>query len=76
MAKETIYIADLDLIRDRRVIVEGDGSGGAYTMIIEGNYPIDFVVHTEIHFDTEEAAMADVMKVGNQRPSRVCEGGR
>jgi hypothetical protein len=38
------------------VVVEADGCGGAKLLIVEGNYPGDYITHREVSFSTEEAA--------------------
>ena len=39
------------------VLVEADGIGGAWTSMIEGNYPFDYLVLYEKHFRQEVAAI-------------------
>ncbi len=41
---------------DEDLVVEADGTGGAILMIIEGNYPIDYLVKQHHTFSSEEAA--------------------
>ncbi len=53
-----LFKADLDPFNDDLVIVEANGFGQATTMIVEGNYPIDFLVKFERVFPTEEQAVA------------------
>ncbi len=43
---------------DRILLVEADGFGGAVMQVIEGNYPIDYLIHDERKFSTESEAMA------------------
>ena len=53
-----LFKADLDPFNDDIAIVEANGFGGATTMIVEGNYPVDFLVKFERAFPTEEQAIA------------------
>jgi len=52
------FRADLDPFNDDVAIVEANGFGGATTMIVEGNYPVDFLIKFERRFPTEEQAIA------------------
>jgi hypothetical protein len=54
----TVFRADLGPLGENVVIVEADGFGGAATMVIEGNYPVDFSVKSESAFPTEDEAIA------------------
>ncbi len=38
------------------VVVEADGTGGAKLLIVEGNYPSDYITHKEQSFKTEDDA--------------------
>ena len=38
------------------VVVEADGDGGAHLLIVEGNYPADFLTHRSQYFGKEEDA--------------------
>jgi hypothetical protein len=38
------------------IVVEADGFGGATTMVVEGNFPIDFMTKVERVFATEQEA--------------------
>src|SRR6266568_5823502 len=38
------------------VVVEADGAGGARLLIVEGNYPADYMIHKEQCFQTEDDA--------------------
>lgn len=53
-----LFKADLDPFNDDIAIVEANGFGGAITMIVEGNYPVDFLIKFERAFPTEEQAIA------------------
>ena len=41
---------------DCDIVVEADGLGGATLLIVEGNYPLDYLVHKEQSFSSEEDA--------------------
>lgn len=60
---ETVYKATVSVWPERDVVVEADGNGGATLMVVEGNYPIDFIIHDERSFDVEDKACeaADAM---------------
>ncbi len=51
-----IYKAPWFDLGDEIVVVEADGFGGATTMIINGNYPLDYCTLYEGKFRTEGAA--------------------
>ena len=55
--KAVVYMSSLSAVGDEVVVVEADGFGGAKTSIVEGNYPIDFVIHYEKRFSTEAEAV-------------------
>ena len=38
------------------IVVEADGIGGAKLLVVEGNYPIDYLTKSERAFATEDAA--------------------
>jgi hypothetical protein len=50
------YLAPLDVSADDAVVVEADGLGGATTSVVEGNYPVDYVIKFERFFPTESEA--------------------
>jgi len=45
------------------VVVEADGSGGATLLIVEGNYPSDYLTHKTQFFPTEEAACEEAERM-------------
>jgi hypothetical protein len=47
----------------RDIVVEADGLGGARLLIVQGNYPTDYLIHREQKFGLEDAACdaADAM---------------
>lgn len=53
---ELIYQAPRSMWSATDVVVEADGSGGAKLLIVEGNYPADYLTHKEQVFQTEEEA--------------------
>jgi hypothetical protein len=55
-AGEVLYQASQDAWSDNEVVVEADGNGGAILLIVEGNYPIDYMIHSDHHFSSESAA--------------------
>lgn len=38
------------------IVVEADGLGGAKLLVVDGNYPIDYLTKSEKVFGTEDAA--------------------
>lgn len=53
---ETIFQAPRSMWSATDVVVEADGIGGAKLLIVEGNYPADYVTHKEQCFKTEDVA--------------------
>lgn len=51
-----LFRADMGA-KDRTVLVEADGCGGATLLIVEGNYPLDFLTLYERGFRTERSAL-------------------
>jgi hypothetical protein len=58
-----IFSAQWDAGDDESVIVEADGSGGAITRIVAGNYPVDFISKFDKFFISEEEAIAAAERV-------------
>ncbi len=54
---QLIFQATPDGISADIVIVEADGSGGATTSIVEGNYPLDYATKFERSFPKENEAI-------------------
>lgn len=48
-------------------VVEADGIGGAWTSIVEGNFPLDWNVLYERHFSSEAEAMSVAEEVVQSR---------
>lgn len=53
---EILVQASRSVWPEREVVVEADGRGGAMLMIVEGNYPVDYLTHRQQQFSTEEEA--------------------
>jgi hypothetical protein len=53
---EVIFQASYCISPDEDVVVEADGLGGATLVIVEGNYPIDYLLKLQRGFDSEEEA--------------------
>jgi hypothetical protein len=53
---ELLFQAPNDMWSDLDVVVEADGTGKATLLVVEGNYPADYLTHREQCFDTEEEA--------------------
>jgi hypothetical protein len=62
-----LYYAPVLPLEDEMMVVVANGFGGATTSIVEGNYPIDFVIHHEKEFDTEEAAVVAASNIVEER---------
>lgn len=64
-----IYLSNLDLLNAKQVIAEADGLGAAVVRVIEGNYPVDFVIHEEKEFSSEDAALRFADRLIEERPT-------
>jgi hypothetical protein len=53
---EVIFRASYNIFPDEDLVVEADGAGGATLLVVEGNYPIDYLVKAQHEFDSEEEA--------------------
>jgi hypothetical protein len=53
---EMIFQAPRSMWSATDVVVEADGVGGAKLLIVEGNYPADYMTHKEQCFQTEDDA--------------------
>ena len=53
---EMIFQAPRSIWSATDVVVEADGNGGAKLLIVEGNYPADYLTHKEQFFHTEDEA--------------------
>jgi hypothetical protein len=54
---EVLFRADLSYGDDEVVLVEADGFGGGVLRIVEGNYPVDYLIREERNFPTDEEAI-------------------
>lgn len=54
---EVLFRADLSYGDDEVALVEADGFGGGVLRIVEGNYPVDYLIRDEREFATEEEAI-------------------
>ena len=52
-------------MNDGALAVIADGLGGATIMIVEGNYPVDFVTKRQRSFETEDAALEAASRLMN-----------
>jgi hypothetical protein len=58
---KVLFRADLSYGDDEAVIVEADGLGGGLLLVVEGNYPVDFLTRGQFAYPTEiEASDAAV----------------
>jgi hypothetical protein len=57
---EVAWQAETDL-RELLVVV-ADGYGGASLLHVEGNYPVDYLLHEKVDFRSEDAACAAAAK--------------
>ena len=55
---------------DQELVLEADGNGGAALMIIEGNYPIDYLIKQHQSFASEEAACDAADEMMERRTAR------
>lgn len=71
--KAVVYMASFSVVDDEVVVVEADGFGGAQASIVEGNYPIDFVVQYEKQFSSEAEAVdaAEELVAHRRTPSEI-----
>jgi hypothetical protein len=53
---EILFEACYSVWPDQELVVEADGKGGATLMIVEGNYPIDYLIRQQQSFASEDAA--------------------
>jgi hypothetical protein len=53
---EMIFQAPRSMWSEKDVVVEADGDGGAKLLIVEGNYPADYMTHKVQCFQTEDEA--------------------
>lgn len=53
---ELLFREYLNSVDDDLVVVEADGLGGAILRVVQGNYPMDYVIREERIFSTETEA--------------------
>ncbi len=53
---EVLYKAPQSTWSDNDIVVEAGGQGDARLLIVEGNYPIDYLIKSERVFASEEEA--------------------
>ena len=53
---EVLYKAPQSTWSDNDIVVESEGQGGARLLIVEGNYPIDYLIKSERVFASETEA--------------------
>jgi len=66
---KVLFLAPLDVTTEDTVVVEADGFGGATTMVIEGNYPVDYVIKFERLFPREREAENAAEQLAHRRAS-------
>jgi hypothetical protein len=66
---KVIYLAPLDVSADDVVVVEADGLGGATTSVVEGNYPLDYIIKFERFFASESEAERAAEDLARHRAS-------
>src|SRR5258708_30024750 len=65
---EIVYQAPESRWSDNDVVVEANGFGGARLLIVEGNYPIDYLIKCERLFETESTACEAADKIAARHP--------
>lgn len=55
---EVLYQAPQSRWSENDVVVEAVGNGEARLLVVEGNYPIDYLIKSERVFSSEDAACA------------------
>jgi len=66
---EITYLAPLDVTSDDTVVVEADGFGGATTSVVEGNYPVDYIIKFQKFFPAESEAESAAEELACHRAS-------
>jgi hypothetical protein len=56
LRNEVLYKAPQSTWSDNDIVVEAGGQGGARLLIVEGNYPIDYLIKSERLFASEDEA--------------------
>ena len=55
-ANEVLFRAPQGTWSDNDIVVEAGGQGDATLLVVEGNYPIDYLIKSERHFASEDEA--------------------
>ena len=55
-ANEVLFRAPQGTWSDNDIVVEAGGQGDATLLVVEGNYPIDYLIKSERHFVSEDEA--------------------
>jgi len=55
-ANEVLFRAPQGTWSDNDIVVEAGGQGDATLLVVEGNYPIDYLIKSERHFASEAEA--------------------
>jgi hypothetical protein len=66
---EVTYLAPLDVASNDTIVVEADGFGGATTSVVEGNYPLDYVIKFERCFPNKTEAESAAEELASHRAS-------
>lgn len=67
---EMIFQAPRSMWSATDVVVEADGTGGAKLLIVEGNYPADYMTHKAQFFQTEDEACEAAERLIT--PTKLC----
>jgi hypothetical protein len=67
---EMIFQAPRSMYSETDVVVEADGAGGAMLLIVEGNYPADYLTRKEQYFHSEDDACEAAERL--IEPTRLC----
>jgi hypothetical protein len=62
---EVLYCAPQSRWSDNDIVVEAEGQGGARLLIVEENYPIDYLIKSERLFASEDNACEAAHKLTN-----------
>jgi hypothetical protein len=55
-ATEVLFRAPQGTWSDNDIVVEAGGQGDATLLVVQGNYPIDYLIKSEQHFASEDEA--------------------
>jgi hypothetical protein len=70
---KVLFLRALNVTGDDVVVVEADGFGGATTSVVEGSYPVDYIIKWEKSFPSEQdaEAAADAATIRGASPDQV-----